>query len=110
LILLKQQYVSLLLIVKSRYSVRGLFTGNHKYPKIIVLILKHIIHPIYSQLNSLNMYDQCAWCNKEIQPGKGKKSYKGKGFTMKVLTLMFGKSYCCERCRNSAERRKGKRK
>lgn len=56
------------------------------------------------------MYDQCAWCNKEIQPGKGKKSYKGKGFTMKVLTLMFGKSYCCERCRNSAEKRKGKRK
>jgi len=56
------------------------------------------------------MYDLCAWCNKEIKSGNEKKSYKGKGFTMKVLTFMFGKSYCSERCRNSAEKRKGKRR
>jgi hypothetical protein len=39
----------------------------------------------------------------EIKSGDEKKRYKRKDFTMKVLTFMFGKSYCSERCRNSSE-------
>lgn len=43
------------------------------------------------------MYDQCAWCNKEIQPGNQKKSYKGKwGFVVSALLLISSSLVCCQ--------------